>query len=551
MATTSQMNNSLRSARNIGNLTNSRRIQRSLLSPSDSQDYFRFNVSSQSNLTLSLTNLRANADVFLLDSRGRLIKASTKGGTRSELIQTILNADTYFVRILRRSGTTRYTLQLNSAVLAPSPNPNPTPSPSPTQNPTPSPSPSPTSASQRTQEWIRQIPTDNPAAATAAFNYSGGLAIDSFGNTFVSGYSNSPIAGGNQAGFDDAWFAKYDNTGNQQWIRRIATNTNDYIRGLSTDPAGNIYLAGLTLHSSSTGSAGFIAKYDTNGNQLWIDNSLRSNTLGDIPEVSDIAIDRSGNLYITGVTAGSLGGTNPRNFTFDAWVAKYDSNGSRLWIRQLGTAESESSTSIAVDSLGNAYIGGTTSGVLGTSNAGGSGDAWFAKYDTNGSLQWVRQFGTSGIGNEAVSGITVDSSDNVYLTGDTAGAPGQLWAENKPWLVKYNANGDRLWSTQFGTFLTDSSDIAVDGGNNIYTVGRTQNAFGSSSGGWNAYFAKFDSNGVNQWGEILSTSSEDRTSAIALDSSNNIYMSGITGGSLGRTNPREPVWDVWVAKYRQ
>jgi hypothetical protein len=533
MASLTRKDDSLRTAQNLGNLTNSNQTRRNNLSKTDRQDFLSFSLSSSSQVGISLTRLKANASLQLLTATGSPIITSNRKGNRSESIQQTLAAGAYTIKVSLRKGSTRYQLQLSATTTTPSPISTPIPAPTPTVLPV--------------QEWIRQIPTDNPANETKAFNYAGKLTIDSFGNTYVSGYSNSPIAGGAEAGFFDAWFAKYSNDGTQQWVKRIATDKNDYIQGLVTDTQGNLYLSGATNSDAPNRAGAFVAKYDSNGNQIWIDNTLKSDKPGDIPEARDIAVDRDGNLYITGITFGSLGGAD--NGSFDAWIAKYQSNGTRLWIRQLGTAGFDTATSVVVDSTGNAYIGGTTPGSLGGTYAGGSGDAWIAKYNTSGDRLWVRQFGTSGITNEEVQGIAIDRSDNLYLTGRASGVAGSIWSENKPWIVKYTPNGDLQWSKQYGTVLTDSLDIATDANNNLYTVGRTQDFFGSTTGSWNAYFAKFDPNGDNLWGELLTTPSEDRAYNLVVDSNNKIYVMGTTGGSLGRVNSRTPVFDVWLAKY--
>ncbi len=90
-----------------------------------------------------------------------------------------------------------------------------------------------------------------------------------------------------------------------------------------------------------------------------------------------VAVDASGNAYITGLTTGDLGGTNAGDY--DAFLVKYDSSGNHLWSQQIGTASEDWSHSVAVDSSGNAYISGNTEGDLGGTNAGGE-DAFLVKF---------------------------------------------------------------------------------------------------------------------------------------------------------------------------
>lgn len=128
-------------------------------------------------------------------------------------------------------------------------------------------------------------------------------------------------------------------------------------------------------------------------------------------------------MYITGDTGGNLGGTNAGSR--DVWLAKYNSSGTRLWTQQLGTASDDYSYGIAVDSTGNVYITGNTYGNLGGINAGSS-DAYVAKFNSRGDRLWTQQFGTSNY--EYVYDITVDRFNNLYLAGETDSSLGGTFA---------------------------------------------------------------------------------------------------------------------------
>ena len=90
-----------------------------------------------------------------------------------------------------------------------------------------------------------------------------------------------------------------------------------------------------------------------------------------------VATDRNGNVYVSGITYGSLAGANQG--TIDAWVAKYNSSGTLVWKRQLGTDSEDRSNGVATDSNGNVYISGYTQGSLAGANQGAI-DAWVVKY---------------------------------------------------------------------------------------------------------------------------------------------------------------------------
>lgn len=99
-----------------------------------------------------------------------------------------------------------------------------------------------------------------------------------------------------------------------------------------------------------------------------------------------IDTDPAGNVYLTGITNGSLQGTNQG--VLDVWVAKYDSNGNQLWLRQFGTSSTDSVLAIVTDNEGNFYLTGSTQGDLFSCKQSQQDDAWVAKYDSNGNLLW-------------------------------------------------------------------------------------------------------------------------------------------------------------------
>ena len=152
-----------------------------------------------------------------------------------------------------------------------------------------------------------------------------------------------------------------------------------------------------------------------------------------------MATDATGNVYLAGYTGGSLGG--PNRGGGDAWVAKYSAAGSRLWIRQFGTAADEGESGVATDPAGNVYLAGYTWGALGGPNRGGP-DAWLAKVDAAGHIVWKRQLGTDGGGDDAENALDLatDTAGNVFVTGYTSGPLGGPYRGgfNDAWVAKYS-----------------------------------------------------------------------------------------------------------------
>ena len=147
-----------------------------------------------------------------------------------------------------------------------------------------------------------------------------------------------------------------------------------------------------------------------------------------------VTVGPSGNAYVTGTTSGSLSGTNVGSD--DAFVVKYDPDGNEVWAKQFGNNSLEEHSGIAVNSSGNVYITGVINGNLSGTNIG-SDDVFITKYAKNGIEKWTKQFGSSSF--EGGNGVAIDSSGNVYITGITTGDLfGTNEGENDVFVVKYD-----------------------------------------------------------------------------------------------------------------
>jgi hypothetical protein len=147
----------------------------------------------------------------------------------------------------------------------------------------------------------------------------------------------------------------------------------------------------------------------------------------------------------------------------------------------------------------------------------------------------VLQTGTMGY--NAADGIALDSNGNIYIVGDTTGAfPTQTNVGNyDAFLLQYDASGTLQWARQFGTNTVDSAmAVTVDANNNIYVVGYTYGTFPgqTNAGGDDAYLAKYDATGTQQWAHQFGTSGSDYAYAVAVDGSNYVYVSGSTYGAF-------------------
>jgi uncharacterized repeat protein (TIGR01451 family) len=368
----------------------------------------------------------------------------------------------------------------------------------------------------------------------------------------------------------------------------------DFGAGVGIDGAGNIYIAGSTtstdfpgiptpggLQSSNSGPAGinsydgFVAKIDPTGSTL-----LYSTYLGgsEIEEVSGIAVDSAGNVYLTGytfssdfpgVTASSIQSSNAGGR--DAFVAKLSPAGSALlYSTYLGGSGTEFGNSIAVDSAGNAYVTGSTGsgdfpGVTASSfqpsNAGGPSDAFVTKINAAGSAIVYSTY-LGGSDEEIAYHIAVDTAGNALIVGGTCStafpvtagslapvSPGSDCGSGYDGFVsKLNPLGTALvYSTFLGGEANDiARGLAVDAAGNAYVTGFTNSSSftgvtaGSfqpaNPGGYAAFLTKINAAGSATGYSTFLGSGSSFGYAVTLDAAANAYVTGDAGNGYPIVN---------------
>jgi hypothetical protein len=190
--------------------------------------------------------------------------------------------------------------------------------------------------------------------------------------------------------------------------------------------------------------------------------------------------DASGNAYVTGRSSN------------DAYVWKFDPQGTLSWTKEFATPAFDAGQAIQGDALGNIYIGGVTDGCLMGVNPGDR-DAFVAKLDSSGDLQWITQIGTNK--SDGVIDLTVDESGNPYISGWTAGILGATNnGERDAYISKLDqTRGNVVFTVQLGTVGEDQANgVAVDGLGNFFATGWVRGDLaGTLSGTEDAFVAKF------------------------------------------------------------
>jgi hypothetical protein len=390
-----------------------------------------------------------------------------------------------------------------------------------------------TQASAAYEAWVARY--DGPANS---LDSASAIAVDASGNVYVTGTSV------NLDDFNDYCTIKYDTDGNQLWVARYDANGGG--SAIAVDSSGNVYVTGSSGGIDTQTDYATI-KYDTNGNQLWVAryDGPAINLSFDMAEA--IAVDSSGNVYVTGFSKGGSG----RYWENDYATIKYDTDGNQLWVRRYDgpPGEWDEAHAIAVDGSGNVYVTGFSDGVV----SGFYYDYATIKYDTDGNQLWVARYdGPPNSWNRAWA-IAVDALENVYVTGlshDDSTADDYA-------TIKYDTNGNQLWVKRYSGPLNNYSydeaeAIAVDGSGNVYVTG-TSNGVDDSG---DYCTIKYDTDGNQLWVRRYEgpANYEYVVEAIAVDESGNVYITGYGGEILTHLDYTTIKYDtdgnqIWVARY--
>ena len=291
----------------------------------------------------------------------------------------------------------------------------------------------------------------------------------------------------------------------QYWIALLGGSLIDEGYGVAVDSSNNIIVCGLTTSDGAGGYDLLVAKYDSSGTLIW-DKTLGSTVA---ERGYGVAVDSSDNIIVCGM----------RNLYGDEGliVAKYNSSGALQWDKTLGGSLDDQGQGVTVDSLDNIIVCGR-----GTKSNGY--DLLVAKYNSSGTLIWDKTLG--GSTEEFGRSVAVDSSDNIIVCGSTqsdgAGSYDLL-------VAKYNSSGVLQWDkTLGGTDAEFSRGVAVDSSDNIIVCGSTQS---DGAGSYDLLVAKYNSSGTLIWDKTLGGTGYDTGYGVAVDSSDNIIVCGYTSNA--------------------
>ncbi len=350
------------------------------------------------------------------------------------------------------------------------------------------------------QQWATRYNGPGNSADEAA-----AVALDPSGNIYVTGTSFD------QKSQSDYATVKYNSAGVPQWVARYngTGDAEDFVSAIVIDNFGNAYVTG-TSFGVSTGYDIATVKYNVNGAQIW---AVRYASGGSaIDQGTDIAVDGSGNVYVTGARFDPASGN-------DFLTIKYQTTGTQLWAGSYnGPGDStDNALDLALDAGGNVYVTGTSVG------AGGTSDFATVKYNTSGTQQWVSRYSGPANGVDQAYAIAVDATNNVFVTGASEGiGTGFDYAT-----IRYNSSGVQQWAVRYsgsGNASDVPTMLKLDASSNVFVTGGSQ----ATGMGYDFLTIKYNSSGVQQWNVRYNSgeNDDDIGADVALDSKGNVYVTG-------------------------
>lgn len=365
--------------------------------------------------------------------------------------------------------------------------------------------------------WVRRY--NGPDSAGEE---SRAIAVDGYGNVYITGHSDhNPNPPHNW----DFTTIKYYQNGDTAWVRRYngPGDAEDCGSAIAADDTGYVYVTGWSIGTGGVYGCLTIKYRSIDGDTVWMrryNGPLNSGAGG-----LDLAIDNSGNVYVTGIAFG--------DGDMDYLTIKYHSNGDTAWARTYNGAGdyTDMCRKIAVDASGNIYVTGVSYGY------GTDYDYATIKYLPSGIAEWIKTYDGQAHGHEEASDITVAVSGNVYVTGNSFDS----LSDADFLTVKYYPNGDTAWIRRYNNIWNTGDygyNLALDNEENIFVAG--------ISGGHN-FVIKYNSDGDTIWTRRYQSDTMSDTidlgPSIVTDTSGNLYLAGAV------YNTQTYYWDYLTIKY--
>jgi len=335
--------------------------------------------------------------------------------------------------------------------------------------------------------------------------------IDNSGNVYLAGFTMT-------SNHHDMLVIKLNAAGDTLWTRTHngLNNSEDEANDIAVDALGNVYVTGYA-NNDSTNEDFVTLKYSSSGQLLWIANY--NDPFGDDDKANSIALDGSGNVYVTGTTTKSSDKTNE-----DFRTIKYNSNGVQQWATAFAGpgGGTDRALKIVVDGSGNPIITGRSDN--------SQDDDWVTiKYNTNtGNTIWTNYLDYSK--NDRPESMTIDASGNVYVTGRARDVNYDVATR------KIDPNGNTLWTKFYAGAGDDRGRaIAVDASGNIYVAGEIDLNPSGVVDLFDVFVLKYNSTGTQQWVKTYNgaANGDDVANALAVTNSGEVVVAGFSDVASG------------------
>ncbi len=337
------------------------------------------------------------------------------------------------------------------------------------------------------------------------------MVIDNYGNSYVTGVSVNPGTSW------DISTIKYNSSGVQQWVAIYSgpRSVPDGGNSIAVDLSGNVYVTGEV--DGNTNFQDYITiKYNPMGVQQW---AVRYNGPGNYSdEAFLISVDKSGNAYVSGRSISNL--------RYDYCTIKYSGSGVEQWVaRYDGPLHwNDQPYQLRLDELSNVYVTGFIDDSSNSKNFG------TIKYNSSGVQQWAAIYNGPANASDEARSLEIDNSGNVFVTGESKGNGSDFDIAT----IKYDSNGTQIWVARYngpGNYLDRGNAIGISQQNDIYVAG-----WSYGNGTLADYVSiKYNPSGIQQWVQRYNGPGNDieytsPPNSLAIDFSDNIYITGWSKG---------------------
>lgn len=350
-----------------------------------------------------------------------------------------------------------------------------------------------------TQSWIQSF------QGTANLDENSSVILSNDSKILVAGYSE------NNSKQKNAIVIQYTTSGVKNWekIYDGQGDNSDNVNAMVVDISGDYtYLAGYTYNASSEKDMSII-KINSTGDTLWTRTYSGSDNGSD--EATDIKVDGSGNVFVTGFT-------KENTTDYDITTLKFSATGNLIWNVSYNNSSingEDKGSKLYIDANGNVFVSGYSDG---DASSLLNEDFITIKYNSSGVQQWATRYNGSGNGTDIPVGIAAQNTGKVFVSGKSDNGNDDDYVT-----ICYNASGVQQWIQIYdgGNGNDRPTDFVMDTWGNISITGRKTNSTDNE-----IYTVQYSPTGIINWSNSFNTSNDDRGTSITVDNLGNTFVTG-------------------------